>query len=295
MGYVSRRKQPGTRDEKIKVEGKEFEFVTNQRDYQSAIYRSPEAYLRIGKPERIQKDLAFHRTMEEAGFPVAKVLAEGERDGEAYFIETSLGDTHFGDIFARDIEREGSISEESLEQFISVCELFARAQLGTRSGHTNYDEFAQGILLDTLSKEMPEQAVSLKERFSSVKVATAELPSVITHGDFNPNNIYPTGVIDLENSFHAPYGYDLISAIAHIDSFPDSEEYEYFAKYRFSRAQVEEYMRRMKSVSQDADLKPLSETRGDFEFCRAVWLAADIPNVPKLQSFRFEYVIKHFL
>ncbi|CAN5753299.1 hypothetical protein BH11PAT2_BH11PAT2_01860 [soil metagenome] len=295
MTYESTRKQLGSRPEKINLQGHEFSFVTSQREDLSAVYRSADAYVRIGSPERISKDLALHKNMDRVGFPVAKLLAEGEHDGEVYFIEASLGDKHFGELFAEDVAAFGAISDELFEKFISIAEKFARAQFATRSDTKGYAEFAKGIWLDRMCDELPEHATALIDRFEKVRVRTENLPFVLTHGDFNPHNLYPSGVIDLEDSFPGPYGYDLVSAVVHIDSFPTTEGYEYFAKYHFTPDQVQEYSNRLDAVSREAELPPLSDFWNDFEFCRAVWLAADIFTAPKLQEFRYQFLIEKFL
>jgi hypothetical protein len=295
MTYESAPKQPGERPQKLTIAGREFEFVTSQREGISAVYRSADSYLRIGLPKKILRDLALHKNMEKAGFPVATILGEGEENGEAYFIETSLGDKHFGDLFAEDVATTGSIRTETFQQFISICEQFARAQLTTRSETKDCAEFAKGIWLPQLCDELPDHADAIIARFETLRKHTEQLPFVLTHGDFNPNNLYPKGVIDLEDAFPGPYGYDLVSAVNHIDSFPTSEGYEYFAKYHFTEAQIQEFSERMNVISNEAGLELLTEFWNDFEFCRAVWLAADIPNTPKLQKFRHDFVIEKFL
>lgn len=295
MTYISIRKQPGTRPETLEIEGRQFSFVTRQRDDLSAIYKSDDAYLRIGNPQRIKRDIARHRSMEEAGFPVARMIAEGEYEGEQYMVESSLGGKHFGLLFSDDIEQTKTITEAVFEQFLSLAERFAIAQLNTPKPAGDFKEFTAGIFLTQLCEELPAYAEQLRVRFERVKDHLAALPFVITHGDFNPNNLYPDGAIDLEDCFIGPYGYDLVSAIAHIDSFPDTEEYEYFAKYRFTPAQTKLYIERMDAISASAGLPPLSDFFDDFAFCRAVWLAAEIPSTPKLQQFRFDFVTKRFL
>ena len=289
------RNQPGARPERIHLEGQEFSFVTGQRGGASAVYKSENTYIRIGNPEKIHADLALHKKMEEAGFPVAKVLMEGEENGQAYFIESSLGEKHLGKVFAEDVEKEGIISNERFEEFLSVAEQFARAQLTTRTETKDYEEFATGVLLERLCNELPDYAEKLRSRFEKVRERTAMLPFVITHGDFNPNNLYPEGVIDLEDSFHGPYGYDLVSAFSHINYFPNSKDYEYYAKYRFTADQKRQYYERLDAISIEADLPSLSEFEEDFEFCRAIWLVADNPNTPKLQKFRYDLIIEKFL
>ena len=295
MTFESPRRKPGTRPIDIEVNGRTFSFVTRQREDTTAIYKSDNSYIRIGDAESIQRDLALHRKMETAGFPVAKVIAEGTHNGEAYFIETSLGDRHLGEVFAKEIEQNESISDESFNEFLEVVSRFAKAQLTTATETKDFDAFSQGILLESLCEEMPECADRLRTRFEEVKSRAASFPFVLTHGDFSPNNLYPAGVIDLEDSFYGPYGYDVIGAISHIDSFPDSPEYEFFAKYRFTSEQKQKYLENLDAISAEAGLPSPTQFKDDFEFCRAVWLAAKIPHTPNLQSFRFNFIAKNFL
>lgn len=295
MGYSSERLKPGERPVRLELEGRSFDFVLVQRGFQSVVYKSADAYLRIGEPKRVLADLTLHKKMEAAGFPVAKVFAEGSLDGQAYFIETSLGEKHFGDLFADDIEKTGLISEATFENFLSFVEQFANAQLATKSIEKNFDEFARGICLGELCQDLPQYTSKLRARFEQAQKRLAALPFVVTHGDFNAHNIYPAGVIDLEDSFYGAYGYDLISGIAHIDNFPDSQEYEYFAKYRFTTEQKQRYMARLDMISEQAGLPALSDFETDFDFCRAVWSATKISHVPKLQKFRHDRLVQKFL
>lgn len=293
MSYENPRTQLGQRPEQILISGDTFAFVRGQRGDASAVYKSADAFMRIGNPAKILKDLAIHKSMEDAGFPVAKLIAEGELGDQAYFVEASLGHEHMGELFAHDTETQGSISTERFSDFASLAETYAHAQLSTGTGEIS--SLKKGILLDDLCEELPEYADKLRARYEIVEENTKGLPNVLTHGDFNPNNLYPKGVIDLEDSFYAPYGYDLISAITHINYFPDSKEYEYFAKYRFTPSQQEEYLNRLDAISIEAELPPVSSFYDDLEFCRAVWLAAKIPHVPKLQKFRYDLLVEKFL
>lgn len=279
----------------VELEGTVFEFVKSQRDDKSAVYKGPNSYLRIGNPEKIQSDLAFHKRMESAGFPVAKLIAEGYLDGKAYFIESSVGEKTLSKTFAEDTETTGAISQESFDHFLNIAGQFARAQLRTQTSERNIEEFADGIHLDILCQELPQHAERIQTRFKKVQERTTELPFVISHGDFNPHNLYSGGVIDLEDSYHAPFGHDLIGGIISIDYFPDSQEFEYFAKYRFSEEQKIKYLEFLDGVCDEQGLPKLSSFESDFEFTRAVWLLVRMNKWPKIQKFRYDKFIAKFL
>lgn len=295
MVYKNPRRTLEGRPEKITVNEVEYSFVINQRDRNSAIYKSGDTFLRIGKRETINAQLALHTQMESTGFPVPKLLGSGEIDGQYYFTEKSLGDNHIGQLFSNDMQEKAEVSPDRFEEFLLVVEKFAEAQLHTGSETRDYEDFANGIHLHELCVEMPEHADRLRARFEMVKDSSAELPFVLTHGDLNPHNMYPLGVIDFENSFYAPYGYDPVSAITHINYLPDSTNYEFYAGYRFTPEQKKTYFEKLDALSVENSLPPLSQFEEDFEFCRAVWLAVRIPHTPMLQKFRYDLLISKFL
>lgn len=281
--------------ENIVLGGITFEFVKSQRDGNSAVYKGVESYLRIGTPDKIKSDLALHKRMESAGFPVAKIMAEGEIDGKAYFIESSVGDKTLSQMFAEETEITGEISQESFNQFLNIADQFARAQLRTQTPKRTFEEFADGIHLDILCQELPQYADKVQMRFREVQRKAAELPFVISHGDFNAHNLYAGGAIDLEDSYHAPFGHDLIGGIVSIDYFPDSPEFEFFAKYRFSEKQRKDYLELLDRICNEQNLPKLSDFKTDFEFTRATWLLVRMHKWPKIQKFRYDKFIDKFL
>lgn len=281
--------------EKIELEGTTFEFVKGQRDGNSAVYKSTDSYLRIGLAAKIHSDLALHKRVESAGFPVARLITEGELNGRSYFVESSVGDKTLSAAFAEETELTGTISKESFYQFLSITDQFARAQLRTQTPDRNFEGFADGVHLDILCQELPEHAEKIQSRFREIQERTTKLPFVISHGDFNPHNLYPRGAIDLEDSYHAPFGHDLIGGIVSIDYFPDSQEFEYFAKYRFSEEQRTQYFTLLDEICDEHNLPRLSDFQSDFEFTRATWLLVRMHKWPKIQKFRYDKFIEKFL
>jgi Ser/Thr protein kinase RdoA (MazF antagonist) len=53
-----------------------------------------------------------------------------------------------------------------------------------------------------------------------IESITKTLPIVWNHGDHNPYNIFTDGLIDLEDSFDGPLGYDTITALTQNFRFP---------------------------------------------------------------------------
>lgn len=282
-------------EETITINGKQYQLVTVQRGGDARVYRSAEAYLRIGKPEKIARDLALHKKMQALGFPVARVLGDGEREGERYFIEESLGEERLDKVFTKDIAERGSITPEHLATFIEVAVRFGKAQLRTVMATRPFDAFACGIHLADLMNEFPERANDLARRFEEAKKRLAAYPFVVTHGDFNPSNLFARGAIDFEDSFPGPLGYDLVTAFTHVDFFPDSDAYEYFTRYRFNAHDRATYMGALDVFAKEAGVPPFPDFTEDFTFCRGAWSAAHMGKWPKLQRFRFDLLVSRFL
>lgn len=295
MSIENTEKDPSQKPKDIELGGDIFEFVKSQRGGDSAVYKGPNSYLRIGSAGKIHSDLALHRRMESAGFPVAKLMTEGELDGAVYFIESSVGDKTLSQTFAEETEITGAISEESFKQFLNVADQFAHAQLRNQTLERDFEEFGRGIHLDILCLELPQYAEKIQAKFKEIQERAAALPFVISHGDFNPHNLYAKGAIDLEDSYYAPFGHDLIGGIVSVDYFPESQEFEFFAKYSFSENQKEKYLALLDGICDEQDLPRLSNFKSDFEFTRAVWLLVRMHRWPKIQKFRYDKFIEKFL
>lgn len=279
--------------EKLRVEGKEFALLGLQRKG-TAVYRGSEAYLRLGPPRAISDDLEFHRRMEGAGYPVAKILSEGTHDGAQYFIEESLGDRSFTASFGEEYRSDGKVSDASFDALLKIAMRFAYAQLTTAEDSFRKVVFAEAIRLPALKSELPEYADALQNEFDTVARRLQLYPSVITHGDLNPSNMYPRGVIDLEDSFDGPLGFDITSVLMTQDWFPDGD-YEFVSKYRISEEQKARCIAECDKLYARAGFPVVSAAYRDLSFCRAVWLCAGMNEWPKIQKWRFDKLEKDFL
>lgn len=278
----------------IELDGKTYEHVKTQRG-QLSVYRSDDSYMRIGPSDAIERDLSTHHDMEHAGFPVPRVLRRGTIEYGDYFIEQSLGDKTFRMIFAEDYAELGAVSDMHFNEFVRITESLLRAQLATRGGVLDRDEFAGGIHLDILKAELPAAADAIERRFDAALARTSPLSPVLSHGDYGPPNVYPLGIIDIEDAFHAPFGFDAVSGICTIDWFPFGDQYEFRAQYRFTTEQVARYYAMCDGVCAQAGLPALSAFKDDLEFFRAVWLTVRMHEWPHIQKFRYDLFASKYL
>jgi 5-methylthioribose kinase len=69
--------------------------------------------------------------------------------------------------------------------------------------------------------------------------------SAWNHGDHNQYNIFDNGVIDLEDSFYGPIGYDTITSLTQNFWFPDSRKSEIgelTRQHSFTKEQLQTYL-----------------------------------------------------
>ena len=276
------------------LEGYSFKYLGTQRSGAS-IYRGDGAYLRIGGKEAIQRDIREHRAMEKAKYPVARIIAEGELNGDAYFIETALGDRSFRAIFQDDFSQSARIADEHFLEFTSVTKKLFSAQLKSRTPRWSADEFAIGVRIDDLSRELPAYAKAIKRRFDTALERLTKLPGALQHGDCNPANMYTLGIIDIEDSFTGPLGYDVISALISIEWSPQTRDYEFYAQYRFTEEQKNAYLKVFSTIMKRARLPDIAQYRDDLAFSRALWLCSGMHEWPRIQQWRFEKLIREYL
>lgn len=277
----------------LTIADRTFACIRQQRSGLS-LYKSADAYLRLGASERIAREIETHRRMLEAGYPVAKIIAEGTIADGSYFIEESLGDKTFRTLFEEDIQREGTITAAHWDELVAITERYLRAQIRSTIP-ADGAAFACGVHLDLIVKELNQYSISLPDKFNRILQKLSDFPYVFSHGDFNAANMFPSGIIDFEDAFPAPFGFDAVTVLANIEWFPLEDTYEYYARYRFTNAQKEAYLTMCDGVAKDVGLPPISFFYDDFIFCRAIWSTVRMHEWPKLQAWRYNKFIKTFL
>lgn len=272
-----------------------YTLVKIQRGGLTAIYTNTNTFLRIGQSSRIQNNLTLHQSMTDAGFPVPEIIKNGTYLGMDYFIESSLGTHTFAQMFNQDIVLNGTISNAHFEKFLSVTKELMTAQLRTAHYRSITESFAQSINLNTLCEELPNYAHTIRKKFHESIRRLSVLPIVLTHGDFNPHNSFPEGIIDFTDSFPGFFGYDALGVLVHNDYFPTNPDYEYTQEYFFTETQKNTYRDFVDTFSYEHNLPKLSSFIHNVEFCKAVWLLVGIHAWPKLQQYRYDLFIERFL
>jgi hypothetical protein len=282
----------------IEIEGRTYDLVERHRPRganDSRIYKGFGTFVRIGPADVIDANLAVHKRLENAGFPVPHILQEGRHGDESYFIEESLGEKILRLRFADEVRDLGEISKESFDTFLEVMQRYLSAQAKTLVLRDE-SKFLELMRVDKLCEELPAFAANIKDKAAQHLASLSKFPFALSHGDLSPNNMLPKGVIDLEDTLPAPFGYDAISALTTCEWFPESGDFEFpITPYHFAEAQKAEYLAMCDKVSARTSLPSISANLKDFDFFRAVWLTEGMADWPRSRKYRHERFIREYL
>ncbi len=271
------------------IGGKEYHFVRKRNKVPVSVYKGADSYLRIGPADCISREVAFHKELSQFGFPIAEILEEGTFESLSYFIERSLGEKHFGQVFKSDILKNGNVQDPDFGELLDLVTKYATAQLKSASLQTfDKESFEKLIHYDLILEEKPELREKTMEAMRRIEERIIKLSMVLSHGDFNPHNILAGGVIDWERGRLAPAGYDLATCVSQIFFFPFDGDFEYTGGYRYSKEQVRNYWKEMDAMYAGAHFPKISGYANDFIFCRSIWSATRMDDLPKLQKWRYD-------
>lgn len=273
------------------IDGQKFALVKTRAYTPISVYKGDGSFLRIGDKAELEPEVRHHQQLITLGFPVPKIIKEGESNGQFYYEEESFGEDHLGALFAKEYKSLGKISNHSLQTLIGVSKKFAEAQLKTATESDWKDDYYELTHTDWMIDELPDCKDMILKAFEKCTARLRGLPSVLTHGDFNTWNLFSQGVIDLEKLNNAPAGYDLISNIYHMWVFPTSGDYEMTRSSQFSVKQVAQYLSEMDKVFTKKDLPPVSDYQDELFLGRMTWLAARMQRWPKIQQWRYDLFV----
>jgi hypothetical protein len=272
----------------LTIEGKEYAFVKTRNHMPISIYKGEDSYVRIGPKDLIQQEINYHRNLLKFGFPIPEILSEGEYLNSYYFTESSFGDEHLGQIFRSNCTNS-IVSNNDFSKLLNVVKIFAQAQMRTVGTQPfTFTDFRELIKVDILLKELPSLNQGTIDAVARVEEHVKKLPSVLTHGDFNPYNIFEKGVIDWERGSYAPMGYDLVTNISQTFFFPLGGDYEFTAGCRYSERQIDTYWREMDTICAVSGIPSISDYRNEFILCRSIWSVVRMDRWPKIQKWRYE-------
>lgn len=289
--YTPEKSQKELYPKTLRIEEKDF-LLVRVRDYdQGAIYQSGEVYARVAPQAVLQKEYETHQFFEEKGFPMPKLLSGGIVGENAYYLEEDIGRETFHDKFEQETRETGKITEETFQDFLSLVKKFVGVQEKSVSSTRGVDEgFFRNVMVHEVIGERSELQLTLAAMMLKTEKVLGVLPQVPTHGDFNPCNILPKGVIDFAYHFEAPLGYDWTALLMNTYYFSpeDTSPTEINRTYQYTEDQWEKLVAIGDQAYKDAGItKTFRETLPILALMRMTWSAAHMEHRPQLQAWRF--------
>lgn len=247
----------------IQVNHQRYTLVCGHRCSGRAVYRGPDAYLRIGVPAVLEQEITIHRQLLALGFPVAPLLQTGIYDGQPFFIEATLGDAVWGDMLETETHEHGAVRESSFADLLALILRWTEAQLQNQASTAIHADLATTVRLADVERLLPGHILLTQQALALAQQRLAVFPAVHTHGDFHPYNLCPGGVIDLEFVHWSVAGYDAITGLFADDLFPPAP-----GDYRYTAAQVTNARLAIDALFQRYHLPPPSHYLADFRLCR---------------------------
>lgn len=258
--------------ENISVEGKNFAYVKN-RLIGGQVFASQDKteYLRTANAAEIAGEVNLTKDLYERGFPVPEVVATGTlENGTAYYIEKSIGERVFGEIFMDETKAEGRVSDETFDAFLQVIRKYCEAQFSPKNFVPHEVDALAGItaLANVMRNNppSPEMSAMFSEAYERASKRVAALPWGYVQADLNAFNILREGVIDFELAGFGPVGYDAITNVHFGRMWPKER-----VAYVFSDDQVAKYIAEIDKVAQEKGLPAMSEYENDFLVLKAIW------------------------
>jgi hypothetical protein len=269
------------------IDGKKYQYIKTRNQEPVSVYKGDGCFLRIGPKKIIQEEIDFHKNLLRLGFPIAELLQSGEHEGLFYFTEVSLGENSLSSIFKENFSNDRIVSDNDFEILLNITRKYLEAELRTVSQKVfEVGKFEKMIHLDFILEELPLLKDKTSEAMKKAEENISRLPIVLSHGDFNPYNIFPKGVIDWERAGEAPLGYDITTNISQFLFFPVSGDFERIANYNFSNEQISKYWAEIDKICISKGFPKISDYFNDFLFTRCIWSVVRMHKTPKLQKWR---------
>ncbi|MBI5456579.1 phosphotransferase [Candidatus Kaiserbacteria bacterium] len=259
--------------DRLLINGIEYSHVKN-RLTGGAIYTNQDksVYVKTGRRSDVLKEMAISKDLLKRGFQVPRIIDEGGTlpSGEWFYIEESIGDRIFGDIFKEETIANGQVGEDSLNDFVTVIENYCRAQFDP-TNHLPPDRAAldkMAALDNVMIYNPPSETtrVAFATAYGQAAEKVQRIPWGYVQSDLNVFNMLRGGVIDFELADHGPIGYDTISCLYFGRMWPAKQ-----VAYHMTDDQIKRCVAAIDAEAVKHGLSPLSDLSEEFLVIKSIW------------------------
>lgn len=269
--------------DRIELSSRSFALVCVRRSG-AAVYRGDGTYLRVGPPT--VDELALHRRLLAAGYPVAEILEVGEHAGAPYFVEASLGPDTWGDLHEERIAGGHHVTDLEFWELGEVLLRWGRAQVQGPRREWSDSELSDLVGVARAADHVPELATSICAAFEQAVTGLRGLPGAWQHDDLHAFNACAGGVIDVEGVGWAAAGYDVATSVLEPTLAEARWENDALAVAWFTPEQVREFLDRLDDEFFRASAPPPSTLLDALLVCRAISMCSRLHPDPAVGSRR---------
>ena len=263
------------KNEQHLVQGKVFSFLKHRLNGGKVfVNRDGSEYLRTATSPEIADEVALTRGLYSRGFPVPEVLATGElEDGMAYYIEKSIGERVFGEIFREETSQHGRVGDEAFDAFVRIIMRYCEAQFDPKNAvPRSRDALARLTELANVMRNnppSPEIRQAFLEAHEQASGRVMSLPWAHVQYDFNPFNVLHGGIIDFEFAGSGPVGYDALTCAHFGRMWPKRR-----VAYVLTDDQIARYVADVDKIAIAKGLPAISSFANEFLVLKAIWSTA---------------------
>ncbi len=262
-----------------------YEVVKPKRLRDGQVLKSGDKYARLGPKSFVLEEQIHTTNLFERGFPAPKVIESGPYgEDEWYFIEQSLGDQTFHDMFKTETQENGKVSDSTFQDYLSVMSKYLDAQVSAKN-HSNIKpaEFINALLFEDVLPNYCYFGFDAEPYQAAINKVTKRLdgvPTGIMQYDLNPYNVLKGGIIDFELVGYGPIAYDVLMSVRWGGSWFTQYPSRYPVAYSLSKEQISENDNLVSSKTTLAGLLNPVDFLEEFLVLKSAWavMEHDVPR-----------------
>jgi hypothetical protein len=219
-----------------------YTFIKERRNG-SKIYRSHDHhhFLKIWPSHVVEHEYQENIQLRSHGINLPQVFDYKVDWDRAYMKEISLWPAHFWDLFTQSTLEYGHITDDLWSSYTRQALDHHLHQRDILPWMIQTSPTARDLRATLrIENRLPQEIIAQFQK--RIYIDLSHVPTCRTHGDYNPYNVFPNGVIDIEECFDDYRWYDAVS-VFHIYRYPSTFEILWRTRpYHISKKQILSYL-----------------------------------------------------
>ncbi|HUY53134.1 MAG TPA: NUDIX domain-containing protein [Candidatus Dormibacteraeota bacterium] len=263
------------------IEGKSFNVIKDKRIREGMVLQSDGVFARLGPKEIVEDERIHTLSLYNRGFPVPKILSSGIYDKKyTYFLESSLGDSTFHELFVNDFNKHGKILDETFEKYQKIIEKYLNAQmkkanLSSVTPRQFIESFCPNERILANYEYFKYDTTKLQKAIDKIMSKLESSNMGILQYDLNPYNILPNGIIDFELVGYGPIGFDAMMSTRWSFAWFPNYPARYTMQYRLTNKQIKMNDQLITNIAKRHGLEDPCKHLQEFLVLKGAWALSD--------------------